>query len=119
MPALAAPIKDLPYLAAPETGTVYVDGVHESASGSDDDETTTYYLYCVPKDLPGHDGSWELLYFDIGYDNYEAWKDDLGEASPEAIDFMSPGVDAEKDKPVYRISMLPNTQTLLSFEEAR
>lgn len=32
---------------------------------------------------------------------------------------MSPGVDAEKDKPAYRISMLPNTQTLLSFEEAR
>lgn len=32
---------------------------------------------------------------------------------------MSPGVAAEKDKPVYRISMLSNTQTLLSFEEAR
>ncbi len=32
---------------------------------------------------------------------------------------MSPGVSAEKDSPGYRISMLPNTQTLLSFEEAR
>lgn len=88
-------------------------------SGGDDDETTTYYLFCVPKDLPGHDGSWELLCFDIGYDNYEAWRDDLGEASPEAIDYMSPGVAAEKDEPVYRISMLPNTQALLSFEEIR
>ena len=67
----------------------------------------------------GIDGSWELLCFDIGYDNYEAWRDDLGEASPEAIDHMSPGVSAEKDSPGYRISMLPNTQTLLSFEEAR
>ncbi len=32
---------------------------------------------------------------------------------------MSPGVSAEKDSPGYRIGMLPNTQTLLSFEEAR
>ncbi len=32
---------------------------------------------------------------------------------------MSPGVAAEKDKPVFRISMLPNTQTPLSFKGAR
>lgn len=61
----------------------------------------------------------ELLCFDIGYDNCEAWRDDLGEASPEAVDHMPPGVSAEKDSPGYRIGMLPNTQTLLSFEEAR
>lgn len=67
----------------------------------------------------GIDGSWELPYFDIGCDNFEARKDGLGEASPEAIDHMSPGVSAEKDSPGYRISMLPNTQTLISFEEAR
>ena len=67
----------------------------------------------------GIDGSWELPYFDIGCDNFEARKDGLGEASPEAIDHMSPGVSAEKDSPGYRVSMLPNTQTLLSFEEAR
>lgn len=113
------PIKDIPYLAAPVTGTVYVDGVHESVDKSDDDETTFYYLYCVPEDLPGHDGSRELLSFDIGYENYEAWKYDLGEASPEAANFTSPGLAAVRGKPVYRISMLPNTNTLLSFEEVR
>lgn len=116
-----APIKDIPYLAAPVTGTVYVDGVHESVdkSDDDDDETPTYYLYCVPEDLPGHDGSRELLSFVIGQKNYEAWKYDLGEASPEAANFTSPGLAAVRGKPVYRISMLPNTNTLLSFEEVR
>lgn len=115
---VSAPVRDIPYLAHPLEGTVIVTGVGEETSyDSDGGDSTSYYLYCVPDDLPGYADRREVFRFPIGYGQYDQWKPKFGEADTNSTLFL--GFDGSADlsgKPVYRVEMLPNTETLISFE---
>lgn len=117
---VSAPVRDIPYLAHPLEGTVIVTGVGEETSyDSDGGDSTSYYVYCVPDDLPGYSDQREVFRFPIGYGQYDQWKPKFGEADTNSTLFL--GFDDSADlsgKPVYRVQMLPNTETLISFEPA-
>lgn len=110
-----APVRDIPYLVRPVEGTVYAAGLgEETTTDSEGYDHTSYYVYLVPDDLPGIAGG-RVFRVEVGSANYDAWMDDLGLVDPG----MSYGYRYDgdtSDMPVYRVTMLPNTETLISFE---
>lgn len=117
---ITAPVRDIPYLAKPLAGTVLAVGVSEETSyDSDGQSSTSYYLYCVPDDLPGYTGHRQVFRFDIDYGRYDRWRSEFGEADSNATLFIGYSDTADlSGKPTYRVEMLPNTETLISFEPA-
>ena len=115
--SVLAPVRDIPYLASPMSGTVRVAGVGEEISyDSEGSDSSTYYVYLVPDDLPGVEPN-EVLRFEIGPSNYYRWQDTFGEVegSDKYLVYES---DRERiwQMPLWRASFLPSTRTLLEFE---
>lgn len=106
---ILAPVQDIPYLAQPVEGTVYAEGIYNAS----DPDSSVYYLYIAPQDLPGAEPD-DLMRVEIGWKDFEDLSGDVRELSlvPTALlDFPAP-----TDAPVYRVKMLPHTRTILSIE---